>query len=131
MKTNLIVLLMSVLLIACESVNKPNNPDDDKPVNKTENVLIGEWAKINDANYIVSITDSLIQVKGLDQCVCQYTKDDNRLYIKRLWFEDTHPSFVAECGYSLRGDTLQIEQFEQTLAEIYPPQFVDITLIKR
>ena len=123
MKTNLIVLLfMGFLLVACEPVNEP--------IDSLENPLLGDWANLNNSDYIVSISDSLIRINITDDYVCRYTNDSSKLYIERLWLSDTHPSYKAECSYNLNGDTLQIEEFEMTFAAIYPPQFIDITLIR-
>lgn len=123
MKRFLIALVLGGSLIACNELHNP-------PINTQENPLLGNWAKINDSNYIVSISDSLIHVNRIADYVCRYTNDSSKLYIGRLWFSDTHPSYEAECSYNLNGDTLQIEEFEMTFAAIYPPQFIDITLIR-
>ena len=122
MRANIIIILVGILMIACK-------PSLNPPIEET-NPLLGEWCNINDSNYIVSISDSLIRVNIISKYVCQYTKDSNVLYIKRLWFPETHPSYIAECNYSLKGDTLQIDEFEMSFAATYPPQFNSITLIR-
>ena len=108
-------------MIACKPI--PNPPEEPDP-------LLGKWCNINDSSYIVSISDSLICVNIISDYVCQYTKSSNILYIKRLWFSETHPSYMDECGYNLCGDTLQIEDFVMSFTAVYPPVFNDITLIR-
>ena len=91
--------------------------------------LIGEWCKTTNENYIVVISDSLIEIP-IEQRICKYTASESQLYIERLWTMEDAPHRWEYCDYLLVGDTLKIDNFDEVWLSVYPPKFTDIKLIR-
>ena len=90
--------------------------------------LIGQWRGV-DRDLIVSISDSIISIEkiGLSH---KYIASATQLQIERLWAQEDEPHRSANCDYWLHGDTLWIDSIVPSLAEIYPPIFGSITLVR-
>ena len=90
--------------------------------------LIGQWRGV-DRDLIVSISDSIISIEkiGLSH---KYIASATQLQIERLWAQEDEPHRSANCDYWLHGDTLWIDSIVPSLAEIYPPIFSSITLVR-
>ena len=90
--------------------------------------LIGQWRGV-DRDLIVSISDSIISIEkiGLSH---KYIASATQLQIERLWAQEDAPHRSANCDYWLHGDTLWIDSIVPSLAEIYPPIFGSITLVR-
>ena len=121
MKTKL--FFITLLALACFSCE----PNGGVTAPKT---LLGEWYCVNNSNLTVTISDSLIYSSIMDNFVCRYTHDSAKLYLKRLWYDETEPYYNAECNYYWVGDTLHIENFIETYAAINPPVYTNIILVR-
>ena len=121
MKTKL--FFITLLALACFSCE----PNGGVTAPKT---LLGEWYCVNNSNLTVTISDSLIYSSISDRFVCQYTHDSAKLYLKRLWYDETKPYYNAECNYYWVGDTLHIENFIETYVAKNPPVFTNIILTR-
>ena len=97
--------------------------------NSYNSVLIGEWCKVTNENYIVIISDTLIEIP-VEQRICRYTASEKQLHIERLWTMEDAPHRWEYCDYFLNGDTLRIDNFDEVWLSVYPPKFTDIKLIR-
>ena len=90
--------------------------------------LIGQWRGV-DRDLTVFISDSIIFIEkiGLSH---KYIASATQLQIERLWAQEDEPHRSANCDYWLHGDTLWIDSIVPSLAEIYPPIFGSITLVR-
>ena len=121
MKTKL--FFITLLALACYSCE----PNTEVTAPKS---LLGEWYCVNNSTLTVTISDSLIYSSISDRFVCQYTHDSAKLYLKRLWCDESEPYYNADCNYYWVGDTLHIENFIETYAANNPPVFTNVILVR-
>lgn len=92
--------------------------------------LVGKWETLSPHPYEVTITDSLITAETISVS-CRYViLSDKQIHIERLWLSETAVDYMADCNYSLYGDTLIICDFIPEVTQVYPPKYADIKLIK-
>ncbi len=115
----IIAFIAAVFLTAC------NSRTDD-----TDNsLLIGTWHYVEDKDEVVSISENMIDIfSGWMQY--KYTCSNGILYVERLSEPESAPHRKAECPYTLKQDTLRIDNFLLSLVETYPPTYSSITLVK-
>ncbi len=117
MKTRLLILGgILFLIIGCES--------------NMISSLVGKWETPAPHSYEVTITDSLITAETINVS-CKYViLSDKQIHIERLWLPETAVDYMADCNYSLYGDTLVICNFLPEIVQVYPPKYANIKLIK-
>ncbi len=91
--------------------------------------LIGEWCLPANEDYLVIFSDTLIEIP-IEQRFCRYTASESQLHIERLWTLDDAPHRFADCDYTICGDTLSIDNFDEVWLSIYPPIFTNIKLVR-
>ena len=91
--------------------------------------LIGNWREITYFQYTVSISDTLIQIQGRQEDA-KYIASENQLHIERIWLNPNDPTYFADCNYSIKGDTLHIDNFERSMVSTYPATYMDVTLVR-
>ena len=91
--------------------------------------LIGNWREITYFQYTVSISDTLIQIQGRQEDA-KYIASENQLHIERIWLNPNDPTYFADCNYSIKGDTLHIDNFERSMVATYPATYMNVTLVR-
>ena len=91
--------------------------------------LIGNWREITYFQYTVSISDTLIQIQGRQEDA-KYIASENQLHIERIWLNPNDPTYFADCNYSIKGDTLHIDNFERSMVSTYPATYMNVTLVR-
>lgn len=91
--------------------------------------LIGDWREITYFKYTMTISDSLMQVQGREEDT-KYTASKNQLHVERLWLYPDDPTYFADLNYSIKGDTLHIDNYERSLVSTYPASYMKITLVR-
>lgn len=118
-KISFFIALVTVFLTACNS----RTADSDN------SLLIGTWHYVEDKNQVVSISENMIDIfSGWMQY--KYTCSNGVLHVERLSEPEGAPHRKAECPYTLKQDTLRIDNFLLSLVETYPSTYGSITLVK-
>ena len=119
MKRYLVQSILFVLLCCfCACENRYNTPETS--------LLVGKWIPLGPSQSSRDvITFTSTQIRSSDGYIhLQYMVDNGIIY---TWTKPFHPMGFSEHPYSLKGDTLHIEDFMFTLCFDY----ADVILIRK
>ena len=128
-------LLLGALFLSCRS----NDPVS--PLEEMHQKMLGQWEAEHgpEVGKRWTITeDSIINtayydVDTLHAAPMMYQLlNDSTIYLVRCWVNKDEPHYAVKTKINFDDEnTLTINDFSQTIAEVYPPRFVPITLKRK
>ena len=127
--------LLFVALFATHGCDKLKKNNEDELYSK----IIGTWREIypfEDESYLTfSENDTIYHQFTYDNSILKLTYhflSENSIQIERLWESETNPyTRKTDCKIVFyNDDSILIEKFYVSDAAVFPPEFIDIKLLK-